>query len=343
MIPAALPTFLTPRLTLRPLETTDADAIVEGVGNYDVSKWLSVVPYPYTRADADWFIEKTFENRTPVWAICDGDGLQGIIGLDPELGYWLARTAWRKGYGIEAAHAVTTHWFADPEAGDLMSGYFEGNARSGAVLTALGFQITGQATRDALALSQQVTATEMVLSRARWMARKDFTLYTPRLTLRPLALSDAEHMVALAVPEVARNTGSFVTGWSKVDAEGFIETRQWRGLPGFMLAVEHRGEFAGVVGCGGTPPSAMYAFHPDHWGQGIATEAMSAFLPEVFDRFPLNRLIADHFDDNPASGRVLQKLGFTETGRDTGTSKARLEPAPVITYVVTRETLKVPV
>ncbi|MEK6217360.1 MAG: GNAT family N-acetyltransferase, partial [Boseongicola sp.] len=146
-----------------------------------------------------------------------------------------------------------------------------------------------------------------------------------------------------AVPEVARNTGSFVTGWSKADAESFIAARQWRGLPGFMLAVEHQGEFAGVVGCGGTPPSAMYALHPDHWGQGIATEAMSAFLPELFDRFPLNRMVADHFDDNPASGRVLQKLGFTETGRDTGTSKARLEPAPVITYVVTRETLKVPV
>ncbi len=57
----APPVLRTPRLTLRPLEMTDADAIVEGVGNYDVSRWLSVVPYPYTVEDALWFLEKTFE------------------------------------------------------------------------------------------------------------------------------------------------------------------------------------------------------------------------------------------------------------------------------------------
>ncbi|MGI9393232.1 MAG: GNAT family N-acetyltransferase, partial [Boseongicola sp.] len=90
MTTAALPTLWTPRLTLRPLELTDADAIVEGVGNYDVSKWLSVVPYPYDRTDADWFLEKTIESRAPIWAIYDDTGLQGLIGLENELGYWLA-------------------------------------------------------------------------------------------------------------------------------------------------------------------------------------------------------------------------------------------------------------
>ena len=68
---------------------------------------------------------------------------------------------------------------------------------------------------------------------------------------------------------------------------------------------------------------------------------MSAFLPSIFDRFPLSRLEADHFEDNPVSGAILRKFGFEETGRQLGTSKARLEPAPVITYAVTRETLKV--
>lgn len=342
MTPAALPTLRTPRLTLRPLEISDADAIVDGVGNFDVSKWLSAVPYPYTRDDAVWFIESSIENQTPVWAICDAAGLKGLIGLDPELGYWLARPAWRMGYGFEAAHAVIANWFTDPAAGDLATGFFEGNARSGAVLSALGFQITGHAARDARALGQQVTMTAMVLTRARWTDRQNFTLYTPRLTLRPLALSDADSMVALSVPEVARNTSSFAPGWSLAEAQCYIEARQWRGTPGFMLAVEQQGTFTGVVGCGGSPLSAMYAFHPDHWGQGLATEAMSAFLPEVFDRFPVNRLVADHFEDNQDSGRVLQKLGFTETGRDTAISKARLEPAPVITYAVTRDTLRTP-
>ena len=93
----APPVLRTPRLTLRPLEMTDADALVRGVGNYDVSRWLSVVPYPYTQEDALWFLEKTIEGKALVWGICDDRGLCGCIGIDDQLGYWLARPGWRKG------------------------------------------------------------------------------------------------------------------------------------------------------------------------------------------------------------------------------------------------------
>ena len=136
---AALPVLRTPRLTLRPLTDQDADAIVDGIGNFDVSKWLAVVPYPYSRDDAEKFIAKVDESGKPFWAICDADGLQGVVCLDDELAYWLARRVWGRGYGFEAAHAAVSHWFADPGAGDLMSGYFEGNTISGRLLFALGF------------------------------------------------------------------------------------------------------------------------------------------------------------------------------------------------------------
>ncbi|NNJ67061.1 MAG: GNAT family N-acetyltransferase, partial [Boseongicola sp.] len=76
-------------------------------------------------------------------------------------------------------------------------------------------------------------------------------------------------------------------------------------------------------------------------GQGLASEALSAFLPELFERFPLTRLVADHFEDNPASACVLEKHGFVATGAGMATSKGRLEPCRVITYAVTRDTFKV--
>ena len=98
-----------------------------------------------------------------------------------------------------------------------------------------------------------------------------------------------------------------------------------------------------MVGFGGDPLSLGYFLGRDDWGRGYMTEALSAFLPELFDRFPMNRIVADHFADNPASGRVLQKMGFEKTGEEMGISKARLEPAPLITYAVTRDTFKVPV
>ena len=340
---AALPVLRTPRLTLRPLTDHDADAIVDGIGNFDVSKWLAVVPYPYSRDDAERFIAKVQGSGKPFWAICDADGLQGVVCLDDELAYWLARRAWGRGYGFEAALAAVSHWFSDPAAGDLMSGYFQGNTASGRLLSALGFVLEEQQERYAKSFQQDVVSNKMVLSRARWKARLEMAIYTPRLAIRPMMVGDAAALVALAVPEVTRNLSQIPTGWSEKDALDFIGKSRFRGLPGFRLAIEKDGQCIGGLGLGGSPVGIAYFLSPAHWGQGIATEALSAFLPEVFERFPLNTLVAEHFDDNPASGGVLRKLGFVETGQGMGTSKGRLEPHPVITYALSREGLKVPV
>jgi RimJ/RimL family protein N-acetyltransferase len=59
---------------------------------------------------------------------------------------------------------------------------------------------------------------------------------------------------------------------------------------------------------------------------------MQALLADAIPRFALTEIDADHFADNPASGRVLLKLGFAKTGTGTGTSGARDGPAPMVTY-----------
>jgi RimJ/RimL family protein N-acetyltransferase len=51
-----------------------------------------------------------------------------------------------------------------------------------------------------------------------------------------------------------------------------------------------------------------------YWGQGFATEATSAALRFGFGDLHLNRIFANHFTRNPASGRVLQKLGMKHEG-----------------------------
>jgi RimJ/RimL family protein N-acetyltransferase len=50
-----------------------------------------------------------------------------------------------------------------------------------------------------------------------------------------------------------------------------------------------------------------------HWGKGFATEASRALI-DIARTLKLPRLEASHFVDNPASGRVLEKLGFVPTG-----------------------------
>jgi RimJ/RimL family protein N-acetyltransferase len=51
-----------------------------------------------------------------------------------------------------------------------------------------------------------------------------------------------------------------------------------------------------------------------YWGRGYASEAAAALLLHGFEHFPLNRIFAMHFARNPASGRVLQKIGMRHEG-----------------------------
>jgi len=342
MSAVALPVLRTPRLTLRPLEYSDARDIVDGVGNYDVARWLAVVPYPYGVADAHSFLSEVIHGGRRVWAICEGDGLQGIVSVaGGALGYWLARPVWGQGYGFEAVNAVAANWFADPDAGALAASCFHGNERSFAILRAAGFEVVCQRKRPARALSQEVWTSDMRLTRTRWELRQDFTLKTPRLTLRPMRTRDAVSLSALAVAEVTRNLCSIQPGLSEAGAREHIARHSWCGVPEFLLSIEREGHVIGALGLGGSPVSLTYFLSPEQWGQGLAGEALGAFLPQVFGRFTLGSVVAECFEDNAASRRVLQRLGFAETGRKTSGAAGRLEPAPVITYVLTRESLKV--
>ena len=337
---AALPTLRTPRLTLRPLEISDAEAVVDGIGNYDVSRWLGRVPYPYGPDDFAEFLQRVTKQNLMIWAVLREDRLIGVVGLDQELGYWLARPAWGQGFGFEAAHAAVAHWFSNPRNGDLASGHYDDNHRSRRVLSALGFREVGRSLRFARSLAQEVPGTDVVLTRKAWERRQNFTTYTPRLTLRPIEERDAADFAKALVPDVARMLFRFKIGTTVEDIVPEIPRMKWRGYLGFTLMIEHEGQFAGTIGIGGNPASIGYFFDPRFWGQGLMTEALGAFCPEIFARFPISRIKADHFEDNPASGVVLRKIGFKETGRDIGTSMARVEPSPLITYALTRDNLK---
>ncbi len=97
----SIPVLTTARLRLRPVTPADAPAIVEGVGDWDVAKWLAVVPHPYTADDAREFIEVIAPGAEGLWVIDDG-ALAGIISVEGEIGYWLARDRWGRGYATEA-------------------------------------------------------------------------------------------------------------------------------------------------------------------------------------------------------------------------------------------------
>lgn len=165
----------TERLILRPAELADAGPIAAGLGDFEVTRWLARVPYPYSIEEAVRFLaweqsqRDGGEDRVFVMDRCGFVGLVSLRGRgpDPVLGYWLSRAHWGQGLMSEAVAAVVDIAFADPELAEIRSGVFVGNERSLAIQKRLGFEITGHSRQRNLALSRELDHIDTQLTRAR--------------------------------------------------------------------------------------------------------------------------------------------------------------------------------
>ncbi|WP_395330456.1 GNAT family N-acetyltransferase [Novosphingobium sp. BL-8H] len=140
-----------------------------------------------------------------------------------------------------------------------------------------------------------------------------------RLFLRPGWPEDRDELLALVADEsVVRNLARAPWPYTADDARRFLDMPEDRFLPRFLIT--HPGAAgARLVGCVGLSEkhgeaNLGYWIAREYWGQGFAGEATRAVLT-LARSIGHKRIVASHFVDNPASGRVLEKAGFTRTGR----------------------------
>ena len=142
---------------------------------------------------------------------------------------------------------------------------------------------------------------------------------TERLLLRPGWAEDAPELArAIADEQVVRNLATAPWPYRHEDAEAFLAAPRDPAMPSFLITERTDGapRLVGACGLGRRPSGAVemgYWIARAHWGKGFATEASRALI-EIAKTLKLPRLEASHFVDNPASGRVLEKLGFVATG-----------------------------
>ncbi len=139
-------------------------------------------------------------------------------------------------------------------------------------------------------------------------------IVTPRLRLRHARPDDLDALHA--VLSDARAT----RWWSTPPHASLDETRVWldsmlagnaAGAPDFVI--ERDGQVIGKAGFYKLP-EVGYILHPDHWGIGLATEALTAAVTHVFATTDFDALSADVDPENQPSIRLLEKLGFIRTG-----------------------------
>ena len=140
-----------------------------------------------------------------------------------------------------------------------------------------------------------------------------------RLFLRPGWPEDWPELLARIGDEgVVKNLAKAPWPYTEGDARNFAQKPQDPRCPHFFVTLPTSSAPAELVGCVGLASDGDevelgYWFGREHWGRGYATEAARAVL-RLARTLGHRRIVAKHFTDNPASGRVLAKLGFRSSG-----------------------------
>jgi ribosomal-protein-alanine N-acetyltransferase len=150
------PTLTTERLILRPFELSDASTVKRLAGDWAVADTTERIPHPYKDGMAEAWIaghpQRFIERKECTFAIVLKDNQQviGAVGLTlsmahsrGELGYWVGREFWNRGYCTEAARAVVEYGFSVLGLHRIQARHFTRNPASGRVMAKLGMTHEG--------------------------------------------------------------------------------------------------------------------------------------------------------------------------------------------------------
>jgi RimJ/RimL family protein N-acetyltransferase len=152
---ASQPTLRTERLLLRPFRLEDAGVVQQLAGAREIADTALYIPHPYLDGMAEGWIGSHAESwnrqESATFAITtEADGVTGAISLQlepvhrrAELGYWVGRPFWNRGYATEAARAVIAFGLGQLGLNRIYAAHLTRNPASGRVLAKAGMQLEG--------------------------------------------------------------------------------------------------------------------------------------------------------------------------------------------------------
>ncbi|OJU77878.1 MAG: hypothetical protein BGO09_01405 [Bacteroidetes bacterium 47-18] len=168
----------TDRLIIRNWKAKDINDLIEGLNNFNVSKWLAVVPFPYLKDHAEHWInyclKNASENNKNGYEFCielksdqkviGGMSISGINTLHGTCGggIWINENFHGKGYGKEAFAEKIRFSFEDLGLRRLENGFFDGNESSRLLQERFGYKVEGKRREKFLCLADGALKDEII-------------------------------------------------------------------------------------------------------------------------------------------------------------------------------------
>ena len=152
-----MPMLVTDKLVLRPFNLSDASDLQRLAGDFAIADTTAAIPHPYPEGAAQAWIntheDEFIKNRMLALAVTQKETgeLQGCVSImdidksckSGELGYWIGKELWGRGYCTEAASAIIKYGFEEMDLNRIQAKHLARNPSSGRVMQKLGMRQEG--------------------------------------------------------------------------------------------------------------------------------------------------------------------------------------------------------
>ncbi len=143
----------TERLILRPFEESDAESLYKYAKDPDIGPMAGWKPHKSVEESREIIRTVLSKGETYAVCLCSDNMVIGSISLmlngetdmtdrddECELGFWIGKPFWGKGYIPEAAREIIRHGFTELGMNTIWCGYYDGNAKSKRAQEKIGFK-----------------------------------------------------------------------------------------------------------------------------------------------------------------------------------------------------------